>query len=228
MTAKKDKQVVGGKKEIMQVTTNRAAQNQQAAPKVQNPQVIEDIYKQQTSELTDGHCPAVEMVPIDGISNPALINGSVDLWGSGTGDSQLKYGSIDVLYNHRLLSVMSLPFFWEAGFGLGYLRREGQDGLAPSAILGGLAPPLYLLHGLLRNEIGADVRGYLATNSSKEANGYGSVFLRSSLEAATTIFRLQVGPTVDFRTGRFGVVAALGVEIAGSRWITGGGALTDF
>jgi hypothetical protein len=229
VTEKKDRQVVGGKQEVMQVISNRAAQTQQQAkPEVKNPQVIEDIYKQQTSSLTDGRCPAVEMVPIDGISNPALINGSVDLWASGAGDSQLKYGSIDVLYNHRLLSFMSLPFFWEAGLGLGYLQREGQKGLAPSAILGALAPPLYLVHGLFRNDLGADVRGYLATNSSKEANGYGSVFLRSSLEAATTILRLQVGPTFDFRSQRFGVAAALGVEIAGSRWITGGGALTDF
>jgi hypothetical protein len=39
---------------------------------------------------------------------------------------------------------------------------------------------------------------------------------------------LQVGPTFDFRSQRFGVVASVGVEIAGSRWITGGGALTDF
>jgi len=229
VTAKKDQQVVGGKKEVMQVTTNRAAQTQeQAKPEVKNPQVIEDIYKQQTSSLSDGHCPGVEMVPIDGISNPALINGSVDLWASGAGDSQLRYGSIDLLYNHRLLSFMSLPFFWEAGLGLGYLRREGQNGLAPSAILGALAPPLYLVHGLLRNDIGTDVRGYLATNRSNEANGYGSLFLRSSLEAATTIIRLQVGPTFDFRSQRFGVVASVGVEIAGSRWITGGGALTDF
>jgi len=55
VTAKKDQQVVGGKKEVMQVTTNRAAQTQeQAKPEVKNPQVIEDIYKQQTSSLSDG------------------------------------------------------------------------------------------------------------------------------------------------------------------------------
>ena len=230
VTEKKDKQVVGGREEIMKVTTNRAAQTQQQAkPEVLNPQVIENSYRQQTTSLADGHCPAVEMVPIDGISNPALVNGSIDLWGSGIGDSQLKYLSLDLRYNHRLGSFMSLPFFWEAGLGFGRLWPEGQDrSWAPSAIVGAVAPPLYLVHGLLRNDIGADVRGYLASNSSKEANAYGSVFLRSSIEAATNIIRLQVGPTYDFRTHRFGVIAALGFEIAGSRWITGGGALTDF
>jgi hypothetical protein len=227
-TEKKDKQVVGGKKATTRVTSNRVATSQQPVPEVKNPKVINDLYDVQRAQLTDGHCPAVEMVPIDGISNPALIDGGVDLWGGWTGDSQLNYGSLDVLYNHRLTSFMSLPFFWEAGAGVGYLRREGQGGWAPSLLLGGLGPPLYLVHGLWRNEIGAQVRGYLATHSSKEGNGYGTLFLRSSIEAATTIIRLQVGPTVDFRSGRFGVVAALGVEFAGARWITGGGSLTDF
>ena len=123
---------------------------------------------------------------------------------------------------------MSLPFFWEGGLGIGYLRRDGKDGWAPSAVLGALAPPVYLFHGFSRNEIGAHVRGYLATGGSVEADGYVAPFFRSSLELATMIVRLQAGPTFDFRTGRVGLIAAVGLEFAWSRWITGGGALTDF
>ena len=207
---------------------NAVAQTaQQAAPPVVNPPVIEKMYREQRSGLTDGVCVA-EMVPIDGISNPALINGGVDFWAVGTGDGQTKYGSLDVLYNHRLVSFMSLPVSWEGGLGIGYVRREGRDSWAPSAILGGLAPPLYLIHGLWRNELGAQAKGYLVTNGPNQVDGYASVFVRSSLEVATVILRLQAGPTVDFRTGRFGAVGGFGVELAGLRWISGGGSLKDF
>jgi hypothetical protein len=48
------------------------------------------------------------------------------------------------------------------------------------------------------------------------------------LEAATVIVRLQAGPTIDFRTGRLGVVAALGFEFSFTRWITGGGSMGTF
>ena len=171
------------------------------------------------------------MVPIDGISNPALINGGVDFWAIGTGDSATTYGCrLDVLYNHRLFSLMSLPVFWEGGLGIGYLRREGRDGWAPSAILGGpgaAALPRFTGSGGTRS-----ARRRRATSWSRagpdQANGYGSAFLRSSLEVATWILRLQAGPTVDFRTGRLGIVAGLGLEFPGTRWIAGGGSLKDF
>jgi len=198
------------------------------ASKVVNPAVIEHIYEGQKRGLTDGTCVA-EMVPIDGISNPDMINGGVDFWAIGTGDGETTYGSLDVLYNHRLFSLMSLPVSWEGGLGIGYLRREGRDGWAPSAILGILTPPLYLIHGLWRNEIGAQAKGYvLVASGPDQANGYGSAFLRSSLEVATWILRLQAGPTVDFRTGRLGIVGGLGLEFPGTRWIAGGGSLKDF
>jgi hypothetical protein len=239
ITVEKNKsEVVGGQKETVRVTSNRvaqAAQTQQApaatpAPEVKNPKVINDTYDDQTRYLSasDARCPTVVMVPIDGISNPALINGGIDFWGVATGDSQLKYGSLDVVYNHRWFSLMSLPVFWEGGLGVGYLRRNGHDGWAPSAVVGALAPPVYLLHELLRNEIGAQVRGYLATGGSPEANGYVAPFFRSSIELATWIVRLQAGPTFDFRTGRVGLIASAGLEVPLFRWITGGGALTDF
>ena len=61
-----------------------------------------------------------------------------------------------------------------------------------------------------------------------QLDGYVSPILRSSLEAATVIVRLQAGPTFDFRTGRLGVAAALGLQFSGTRWITGGGSMTHF
>jgi hypothetical protein len=192
-----------------------------------NPAVIESMYWREKVGLTDSTCK-VDMDPIDGISNPAIINGGIDFWGVGAGDRHTKYGSFDVLFNHRLFSFMSLPVSWEGGLGIGYLRREGHDSWAPSAVLGGLAPPLYLIHGLWRNELGVQARGYLLTSSPREVDGYGTAFLRSSLEVATVVFRLQAGPTVDFRTGNLGFAGAVGVEFAGLRWITGGGSLKDF
>ena len=192
-----------------------------------NPAVIDDIYWQQKHSLQAG-CVG-EMVPIDGISNPALINGGVDFWLSGAGDSEMKSGGLDIIYNHRLFSLMSLPVSWEGGLGFGYMRREGRDGTAPGATLGMLAPPLYLVHGLWRNEIGVQAKGtYFITSGPNQFDGYLSAILRSSIEAATVIVRLQAGPTIDFRTGRLGVAAALGFQFSGTRWITGGGSMTSF
>jgi hypothetical protein len=189
--------------------------------------VINDIYWQQKHSLQAG-C-VEEMVPIDGISNPALINGGVDFWASGAGDREMWSGGIDVLYNHRLFSLMSLPVSWEGGIGFSYLRRDGRDGAAPGATLGLLAPPLYLLHGLWRNEIGVQAKGYyFITSGPNQFDGSLNPILRSSIEAATVIVRLQAGPTIDFRTGRLGVAAALGFQFSGTRWITGGGSMTDF
>jgi hypothetical protein len=221
------KAITGGKAETASPSSKAWAAPPDGPPKVQNPEIIERIYEQQSHGLYRGTC-VVEMVPIDGISNPAMINGGIDFWAVAAGDGQLKYGSLDVLYNHRLASFMSLPFSWEGGLGIGYLQREGANGWAPSAILGVLAPPLYLIHGLWRNELGAQTKGYLATGSPQGSNGYASLFLRSSLEVATMIVRLQAGPTVDFRTGRFGLGGALGLEFSGTRWVTGGGSLVDF
>ena len=189
--------------------------------------VINDIYTQQKQRLEEG-CVG-DMVPIDGISNPALINGGVDFWASGAGDSQMKSAGVDVLYNHRLFSLKSLPVFWEGGFGFGYVRREGRDGAAPSATLGLLAPPLYLVHGLWRNEIGAQAKGYyFIASGPNQFDGYVGPILRSSLEASTVIVRVQAGPTIDLRTGRLGVVAALGFQFSGTRWITGGGSMGTY
>jgi hypothetical protein len=82
---------------------------------------------------------------------------------------------------------------------------------------------------LWRNELGAQAKGYYFMGSGpNQADGYLSPILRSSLEAATVIVRLEAGPTIDFRTGRLGVVAALGFQFSGTRWITGGGSMTDF
>jgi hypothetical protein len=202
------------------------------------PAVLDDLSRQQMAGLVAvPHAgkhhqlvcrPNLETVPIDGTSNPALINGGIDFYAVAAGLGGVTYGSIDVLYNHRLWSFMSLPFSWEGGLGMGYLRRDARNSWAPSATFGMLAPPLYLVHGLWRNELGGQVKGYVVTNGPDQADGYASPFIRTSLEVATVIVRLQAGPTWDFRTGRAGFVGGLGLEFAGLRWITGGGSLTDF
>lgn len=226
---KKRGPVVGGTSPFAWRTSGPTVQSAEAPETVKNPQVIDTIYWTQRSGLIDGTCdPNLAMVPIDGISNPAMINGGLDFWGVWTYDSQMSYGSVDVLYNHRLFSFMSLPFSWEGGLGAGYLQREGLNTFAPSVVLGGLVPPLYLIHGLWRNELGAQVKGYLVTSGPTQAESYVTLFVRSSLEVATWIVRLQAGPTVDFRSGRVGIVGALGLEVETLRTITGGGSLTDF
>ena len=209
-------------------------------PTDKRPPVIEKLAQQQRIGLRDEtskdgvdsapqedhRCKdATVTVPIDGMSNPALINGGVDFYGGTAIDRSTTVISFDVVYTNRLFSLMALPFSWEGGLGLGHLRRDNREGWAPSVVIGVLAPPIYLINGLWRNEIGGGVKGYVGPD---EPDAYVSPFLRSSLEAATVIFRLQAGPTFDFRTGRAGVVAALGLEFSGLRWITGGGALTDF
>ena len=165
-------------------------------------------------------------VPIDGISNPANINAGLDFWLAGALDSQTQYASFDVRLNHFFFDLMSARFAWELGLGpAGYVHRGGRNAYAPSALGGILSPPLYLLHGLWRNEIGVQARSYLVVSDPVQFNGYGSTFLRSSIEAANTIFRFQVGPTVDFRSGRWGLEGSVGLELARLRWITGGGSL---
>lgn len=192
------------------------------------PKVIDEIYRQQKEQQAAG-CVASEMVPIDGISNPALINGAVDFWARWGHDGRTDSASVDVLYNHRLFSAMSLPVFWEGGLGMGYMRRDDRNGWAPAGVLGMIAPPLYLIHGLLRNDLGAQVRGTAVVNAGPNAyDGHATVFLRSSVEAASVIGRVQAGPTIDVRNGRWGFMLAAGFEFAGTRWITGGGALEAF
>ena len=73
--------IFGGPKQMAQA---QAGGKPKEASKVVNPAVIEHIYEDQKRGLTDGTCVA-EMVPIDGISNPALINGGVDFWAIGHG-----------------------------------------------------------------------------------------------------------------------------------------------
>ena len=92
-----------------------------------NPKIIDDIYRKQKEQQAAG-CIESEMVPIDGISNPALINGAVDFWALWGHDAKTDAVSVDVLYNHRLFAVMSLPVFWEGGLGMGYMRRDDRSG----------------------------------------------------------------------------------------------------
>ncbi len=189
--------------------------------------IVYQMYTSQSARLDRSRnaCTTVT-VPIDGISNPANINAGLDFWIAGALDSQTQYASFDVRLNHFFFDVMSARFAWELGLGpAGYVHRAGRNAYAPSALGGILSPPLYLLHGLWRNEIGLQARSYLVVSDPVEFNGYASTFLRSSLEAKNTIFRFQVGPTVDFRSGRLGLEGSVGLELAQLRWITGGGSL---
>jgi hypothetical protein len=182
----------------------------------------------QVKGLDDSHQACVEAtVPIDGMSNPAVLNGGIDFWGSVIGDGDLRYGSIDAVYNHHLFDLMSFPFSWEAGAGVGVLEREDHRASVPSGLVGLGLPPLYLAHGLLRNEIVLQARGYLVSWDLDQRNAYGTALLRTSIEADTWIVRLQVGPTVDLRSERVGLVAGVGIELARLRWFGGGGSLRD-
>jgi hypothetical protein len=193
-----------------------------------NPKIIDDIYRQQKEQQAAG-CVENELVPIDGISNPALINGGVNFWALYGHDARTDAASVDIIYNHRLFSAMSLPVFWEGGLGMGYMRRNDRSGWAPAGVLGLVAPPLYLVHGLFRNDLGTQVRGTtFVSTGSNEYDGTATLFLRSSVEAASVIGRIQAGPTIDFRSGRWGFAIAAGFEFPGTRWITGGGALGAF
>ena len=107
------------------------------------------------------------------------------LLGDRDGDSGTRDGSLDVLYNHRLFSLMSLPVSgraaWEWVTCGGRIETAGR----PPAILGMVAPPLYWSTGCWRNEIGAQAKGYDLSQRSGPGDGYGGAFLRSSVEVAT-------------------------------------------
>jgi hypothetical protein len=190
--------------------------------------VVNQDYQAQLNSLDAAHQGCVgATVSIDGMSNPAVLNGGIDFWGSATLDGDLWYGSLDAVYNHHLFDLMSFPFSWEAGAGIGYLEREDHRATAPSGLVGLGLPPLYLVHGLWRNEIFLQARGYLPSWDLDQRNGYGAALLRASIEADTWIIRLQAGPAVDFRSGQVGVVAGVGVEFARLRWFGGGGSFRN-
>ena len=194
------------------------------------PKIVGTMYKQQVAGLDrDNHACTVETVPIDGMSNPSRVNAGIDFWAGGYIDRTTTYGSLDAIWNHGLVDIMSVPFYYELGISpLGYVERDSKSNYTPGILAGVVLPPVYLAHGLWRNEIGFQARSYLTTTGSTQINGYGTASLRSSIEASTTVIRLQAGPTIDLRTGRIGVQAAFGVELAPLRWITGGGAMTSF
>jgi hypothetical protein len=135
-----------------------------------------------------------------------------------------------VLYNNHLFWLLTAPFSWEGGVGGGYVRREGNGAWAPAVVtLGLLAPPLYAMGGFWRNELGAQVRGYyFLSGDPGEVDGHATLFWRASFETPTVIVRVQAGPTIDFRSGRWGGAAALALTFPSGTWIKGGGPLQSF
>lgn len=190
--------------------------------------LTQHLYYQQVRGLDQSQCTA-ETVPIDGMSNPSIIKSGVDYWVDTSIGRDISFFAFSIAYNRYLADFMNQPAYWEGTVSpVGVVHRYGSDHYAPSASLGLLTPPLYLIHGLIRTEIGLQARGYVFLDDHFRIDGFGTPFLRASLEAATVIFRLQAGPSFDFQTGEVGIQASLGVELAKDRSITGGGSLRDF
>lgn len=195
------------------------------------PSVLQTAHTRQRSGLNAaGTSCTVPTISIDGISNPSRVNGGLDPWLVTSTGRDIVYGAVDFTYEDQLADFMRQPFYWVVGAApLGWVARDNGVHFAPGVMGEVLLPPLYLGHGVWRQDLGLQARGYVFRESGgTHVQGYGGPVLRGSLEAANFIVRLQAGPTFDFSTGQVGVQASLGIEVAHFRWITGGGSLVDF
>jgi hypothetical protein len=168
---------------------------------------------------------AQETVPIDGMSNPAELSSGRDYWVNTRIDDAGWYGGIDVVWNYLF---EAFPSAIEGGLSpAGVDYRGGVTTFAPGILAGVFLGPLYLVHGLWRNEIGVQGTAFARLGNVADWGTYVTGGLRSSLEVATTIYRLQVGPSFDPRTEKVGVAAAFGVELdlTKSRSVRGGGTI---
>jgi hypothetical protein len=187
---------------------------------LQSTQTINRIFYEQKGKI--GAC-AKETVPIDGMSNPAELSSGIDYWGRTNFDGGGFLVAVDVVGNHLGKQV---PLSVEGGLSpVGIDHWGGKTTFAPGALAGVFTPPLYLLHGLWRNELGGQWTARVRVGNGGGWATYGTVALRSSLEVASFIVRVQVGPSWDPRTERVGVAGSLGVELEGLRWVRGGGTL---
>jgi hypothetical protein len=190
-----------------------------AGSPVQSTTFINRLYYAQKDQ--ERACAAAT-VAIEGMSNAAELSFGIDFWARARVEEQAWTATVDATATHLLesgwLSV-------EGGLSAGVDRREGQAAFAPGAVGGVLSPPLYLAHGLWRNELGAQAVGLLRFGGGRRADAYGAAFWRTSLEIADKIWRLQVGATYDPVTERVGGMAAIGVEPARWRRVRGGGSL---
>ena len=163
-----------------------------------------------------------ETVPIAGMTNAAELSAGFNYWGRFTFDHTTQYLAADVTFNHLLKS----PLAFDLGVSpLGAVQRNDRVRFAAGAFAGLLTPPLYLIHGLWRNEVGVQAAAYFIAQDPATYGIYASVFLRTSLEVSNTIVRLQAGPTYDPRNDAWGVTIAAGFELPGLRWVRGGGSI---
>jgi hypothetical protein len=163
-----------------------------------------------------------ETVPIAGMTNAAELSAGFNYWGRYTFDSTTQYLAADVTFNH----LLKIPLAFDLGVSpLGAVQRDDKVRFAAGGFVGLLTPPLYLVHGLWRNEVGAQATAYVIAQDPVTYGVYVSAFLRTSLEVSDKIVRLQVGPTRDLRNEVWGVMIAAGFELPGARWVRGGGSI---
>ena len=163
-----------------------------------------------------------ETVPIAGMTNAAELSAGFNYWGRFTFDSTTEYLAADVTFNH----LLKIPLAFDLGASpLGAVQRDDKVRFAAGAFVGLLTPPLYLIHGLWRNELGTQATAYVIAQDPLTYGVYVSAFLRTSLEVSNTIVRLQAGPTRDVRNELWGVMIAAGFELPGARWVRGGGSI---
>jgi hypothetical protein len=137
-------------------------------------------------------------------------------------DSTTEYLAADVTFNH----LLKIPLAFDLGASpLGAVQRDDKVHFAAGGFVGLLTPPLYLIHGLWRNELGTQATAYVIAQDPLTYGVYVSAFLRTSLEVSNTIVRLQAGPTRDLRNELWGVMIAAGFELPGARWVRGGGSI---
>jgi hypothetical protein len=198
--------------------TEGAGDVEEAPPKPT--EQITQLSQAQTAKK--GRCDQ-ETVPIGGMYNAAELSAGFNYWGKWTFDGTTDYLSADLTFNHLLKRI---PLAFDLGVSpFGGVHRDGQTRFAAGGFVGLLTPPLYLVHGLWRNELGAQATAYVIVRDPLSYGTYLSAFLRTSLEVSNTIVRLQVGPTYDLRTEAWGATIAAGFELPGLRWVRGGGAI---
>ena len=163
-----------------------------------------------------------ETVPIGGMANAAVLSAGFNYWGRFTFDRNTEYLAADVSFNH----LLNVPLAFDVGASpLGAVQRNDRVRFAAGGFAGLLTPPLYLVHGLWRNEVGVQATAYVIAQDPVTYGTYASVFLRTSLEVSNTIVRLQAGPMYDLRNQVWGATIAAGFELPGLRWVRGGGSI---
>jgi hypothetical protein len=189
---------------------------------VENVQETEQITKLSTAQKAKQPFCEQETAPIGGMSHAVELSAGFNYWGRFTYDRTTQYLAADVTFNH----LLKIPLAFDIGASpLGAVQRGDRTSFAAGGFAGLLTPPLYLVHGLWRNEVGAQAMAYVIAQDPVSYGAYVTFFLRTSLEVSNTIVRLQVGPTHDLRNEAWGVTIAAGFELPGLRWVRGGGAL---